>query len=162
MTESRLQKKTKKFAIQGNQTLKCSHSALLLFTIMLSFSNRCSHKPLGQASQGRVGRLLWNPIKEGYGGGRGQGGGEGVLRDGEFWSAILRCEVKQGSSSFSEQGELLWDLFFIVLYFCCLDPARCPRASGVLDQHWPKSWGSPYHGHHCSNGIGLPAPFSGE
>ena len=112
-------------------------AVLLLFAIMFSFSNRCRHQPLDQASQSRVGRLLWNPSKEGYGGDLGQGGGEGVLRDGELWSALLRCEVKQGSSSFSEQGELLWDLFFIFLYFCCLDPAWCPRASGALDQHWP-------------------------
>ena len=90
---------------------------------MLSFSNRCSHEPLGQASQSRVGGLFWNPSKEGFGGDRGQAGGEGVLRDGQLWSALLWCEVKQGSSSFSEQGELLWDLFFIFLYFCCLDPA---------------------------------------
>ena len=113
---------------------------------MLSFSNRCRHQPLDQASQSRVGRLLWNPIKEGYGGGRGQGGDEGVLRDGELWSALLRCEVKQGSSSFSEQGELLWGLFFIFVFLlfrsCLMSQSLLCTGSTLTQELRPPIWAS--------------------
>ena len=114
---------------------------------MLSFSNRCSHQPLGQASQTGVGRLLWNPIKEGYGGDRAQGGVEGVLRDGELWSALLRCQVKQGSSSFSEQGELLWCLFFHIFVFLLFrswlmsQSLQC-TGSTLTQELWQPIWAS--------------------
>ena len=90
---------------------------------MFSFSIWRSHQPFGKASPIWVECILWDEGKEGGSGVRGQGGDEGELWDGELGGALLRCQVKQRASSFSEQGELLWDLFFIFLYFCCLDPA---------------------------------------
>ena len=124
---------------------------------MFYFSIRRSHQPFIKAAPIRVQCVLWDQGKEGGKGVWGQGRGEGELRDGELWGPLLQCQVKLRASSFSEQGDLLWCMFLIFMFFFCSDPAWRSWASSVLD--WPKSSGCP-HGHNCTDG--LPVALAGQ
>ena len=52
------------------------------------------------------------------------------------WTTLKCASTMWGQAgvAFLFWGELLWDLFFIFLYFCCLDPAWCPRAFGLYSE----------------------------